>query len=114
MRDNKVVELNLEYGKPSASGALAKMTDSLLTFRRQGIKAVILIHGYGSTGTGGIIKAAVRKRLGETSVTGIVRAYTGGEQWPYRKKEFLGLCGQLRDYERRISGNEGITVVILK
>jgi hypothetical protein len=114
LQNNKVAELNLEYGKPAAADALAKMSDSLLTYKKQGIKAVILIHGYGSSGTGGSIKAAVRKRLGEPALSGIVRAYTGGEQWAYRKKEFLGLCGSLGSFERRISGNEGITVVILK
>lgn len=114
LQSNKVVELNLEYGKPVVSDALSKMTDSLLTMRRQGVKAVILIHGYGSSGSGGRIKTEVRKKLGETNLSGVVRAFVGGEQWSYRKKEFMSLCGSLKNFEQRISGNEGVTVVILK
>ncbi len=113
MRSDKVIELNLEYGRPSTAEALSKMTDSLSALKRQGCKAAILIHGYGSSGTGGSIKAAVRKRLGETSMSGIVKAYAGGEQWLCRKKELLSMCRSLESIERRISGNDGITVVIL-
>lgn len=111
---SKVVELNLEYGMPSAEAAVRTMKNALTTSKGQGTKAVIIIHGYGSTGTGGSIKAAVTKVLGENSMRGIVRAYAGGEQWPARKKELLLLCGSLADYDRRISGNEGVTVVVLR
>jgi len=45
---------------------------------------------------------------------GIVRASVGGEQWFNMKREMLGICKALESYERRISGNNGITVVILK
>ncbi|NLB82295.1 MAG: hypothetical protein GX800_11965, partial [Clostridiaceae bacterium] len=68
---------------------------------------------YGSSGVGGSIKVAVKGCLGENSMRGIVRTFVGGEQWINRKKEMLGICKGLESYERRISGNEGVTVVIL-
>lgn len=110
----KVAELNLEYGMPSAEAAVRNMKNALTTFKGQGTKAVIIIHGYGSTGVGGSIKTAVTRALGENSMRGIVRASAGGEQWQSRKKELLILCGSLADYDRRISGNEGVTVVVLR
>lgn len=110
----KVAELNLEYGMPSAESAVRNMKNALATYKGQGIKAVIIIHGYGSTGVGGSIKAAVLKTLGESSMRGIVRAYCGGDQWINRKKEILSICGSLSEHDRRISGNEGITVVVLR
>ena len=110
----KVTELNLEYGNPSVAEALSKMENSLLTLKKQGFKAVIVIHGYGSSGTGGSIRTAVRKRLGNTALSGVVRSFTGGEQWVNRKKEILSFCKVLGNYERRISGNEGVTVVTLR
>ncbi|NLK71727.1 MAG: hypothetical protein GX285_01750 [Clostridiales bacterium] len=111
---NKVIELNIEYGHPTVENALNYMKNSLVTYKRQGIRAVIIIHGYGSSGVGGSIKAAVAKCLGESSMCGIVRAFVPGENWYYRKREMLSICKDLSNYERKISGNDGITIVILK
>ncbi|MDD4564284.1 MAG: Smr/MutS family protein [Eubacteriales bacterium] len=110
----KVKEVNLEYGRPLADDAVRNMVNQLGTCKRQGYKAVILVHGYGSSGTGGAIKVSVRSKLRERSLSGIVRSYCGGEHWLNKKKELLEMCSSLSDYERRIDGNSGVTVVILK
>ncbi|MBC7766211.1 MAG: hypothetical protein H7Y41_06965 [Hyphomonadaceae bacterium] len=52
--------------------------------------------------------------LGERRLCGIVRGYAGGEQWVNRKRELLFMYNGLAEYERTISGNEGISVVILR
>jgi hypothetical protein len=75
---------------------------------------VILVHGYGSSGAGGGIKTAVRNKLREPSMSGMIRTYCGGEHWYEKKKELLNICRPLSDYQRRIEGNHGVTVVILK
>lgn len=111
---NKVIEVNLEYGRPTVEQAIQNLKNMLTTYRSQGYKAAILIHGYGSTGVGGSIKPAVIRCLGENSMRGIVRAFASGEAWYTKKREFLGMCKGLENYERRISSNEGVTVVILK
>jgi hypothetical protein len=110
----KVAELNLEYDKPTVDIAVQRMKNALTTYKGQGCKAVIIIHGYGSSGVGGGIKAAVFKCLGDNSMRGIVRIYTGGEHWFRRKREFLGICRDLENYERRVANNEGVTVVVLR
>lgn len=110
----KVREINLEYGSPTVDTAVRNMVSQLGTCKGQGCRAVILVHGYGSSGIGGGIKTAVRSKLRESSLSGIVRSYCGGEHWYDRKKEFLGLCQSLADYQRKIEGNLGVTVVILK
>ena len=114
MDNTKVIELNIEYGHPTVSSALKKLKDSLATYKRQGTKAVIVIHGYGSTGTGGRIKTAVRRTLAERSLKGIVRCFVGGEDWIQNKRSFLNICGSLSKYESRIANNGGITVIILR
>jgi hypothetical protein len=111
---SKVVEVNLEYGMPEIDIALQNMKNALTTYKGQGVKVVILIHGYGSSGIGGGIKTAVIRCLGENSMRGIVRTYVGGEQWLNRKKEMLAFCKELESYERRIANNYGITVVVLR
>jgi len=111
---NKVAEVNLEYGMPTVDAALLKMRNSLTTYKRQGYKAVILIHGYGASGVGGSIKSAVIRSLGENSMRGIVRAYVGGEQWFDRRREIIDICKDLGNFERKIASNNGVTVVLLR
>lgn len=111
---SKVIELNLETGSPSVTEAMGRLKNTLPTYKRQGYKAVIIIHGYGSSGVGGAIKTATRKLLGETSMSGVVRMVIHGEQWSYRKKEAIGLCSDLSLWDRRMAGNAGLSVVILK
>jgi len=111
---SKVAQVNLEYGMPTAEMAVQNMKNALISYKRQDYKAVILIHGYGSSGVGGKIKTSVQRSLGDSSLRGIVRLYAGGDQWANRKKEMLSLCKDLENYQHTLSGNPGITVVILR
>lgn len=111
---NKVTQVNLEYGMPTTDGAILKLRSSLTTAKGQGYKAVIIIHGYGSTGVGGKIKSSVIKFLSDNSMRGIVRTYVGGENWSLRKREILSICKDLESFDRTLYNNPGITVAILK
>jgi hypothetical protein len=110
----KVREINLEYGSPTVDTAVRNMINQLATCKGQGCRAVILVHGYGSSGIGGGIRTAVRNKLREPSMSGVVRTFCGGEHWFEKKKELLDICRPLSDYQRKIDGNPGVTVVILK
>lgn len=114
MQRSRIAKLNLEHGYPTAAAAAARMTNALLTYKHRGYKAVILIHGYGSTGVGGGIKKTVNESLKAPGMRGVVRAFAGGERWFERKRELLNLCGALSGFERCIAHNEGVTVVILR
>lgn len=109
----KVESLNLELGQPTVDVAVQRMKNALSTYKRQGVKAVVLIHGWGSSGVGGSIKAAVRKSLQDSDMRGLVRAVVGGEEWALKKREYVGMCKALED-ERHLEGNLGVTVVILR
>lgn len=110
----KVAILNLEMGMPDSLTAVRRLKDGLMTEKYRGVKAVIVIHGYGSTGVGGALKAAVQKTLAEPQLQGLVAGYFSGTEWSWRKREALAVCKDLKDFERRLSGNEGVTVVILR
>ena len=75
---SKVIELNLENGMPTVDVAMRRLVNSLATYKRQGYKAVIIIHGYGASGVGGSIKMATAKCLGDNSMKGIVRDTISG------------------------------------
>ncbi|MBT9134617.1 MAG: hypothetical protein DDT37_01309 [Firmicutes bacterium] len=109
----KVATLNLEQGGPSVEHALMHMKNSLATYKRQGVKAVVIIHGWGSSGVGGAIRSAVRNALRGDDLRGIVRAFVACEEWSHKRREFIGMCKALED-ERHLDGNEGVTVVVLR
>lgn len=110
----KVKEVNLERGYPTVELAVRELVNHLTTCKRQGCRAVIVIHGYGSSGTGGRIKLAVKSKLKESSLRGLVQGYCGGEQWIDKKQEMLDHCSQLKQFSAYISGNRGLTVVLLR
>lgn len=110
----KVKEVNLERGNPTVDVAMRKLVNELSTAKGAGYRAVILVHGYGSTGVGGAIKVATKGKLKESSLVGVVKDSVGGETWINRKKEFLDVCSQLKDFDRYIEGNRGLTVVLLR
>lgn len=110
----KVKEINLERGNPTVTVAINRLVNELLTAKGAGYKAVIVIHGYGSSGVGGAIRTAVRAKLKETSLIGIVRDFASGEEWLDKKRSFIDVCPQLRDFSSYIEGNRGLTVVLIK
>jgi len=110
----KVKEINIERGNPTVEMAIRDMVNQLSTAKGAGYKAVVLVHGYGSSGTGGVIKVAVKSKLRERALSGIVRDYVGGEDWMNRKKEFTEICTQLKDFHPVVDGNRGVTVILLK
>ena len=110
----KVREVNIEKGHPPVDEAMRRMVNGLMTAKREGIKSVVLIHGYGSSGEGGAIKAAVRRKLRNPVLRGTVRDYAAGEDWMNKKKDFLNMCPDLKEWKRYVDGNKGLTIVMLK
>lgn len=107
---------NLEMGHPTVEQALKILSSEIRHARAFGYSAVKIIHGYGSSGTGGKIRIAVRKRLGELSRSGQLKAVIPGEDFSiFHEPTRIGFlrCDALRrdpDLERR---NQGITIILL-
>ncbi|MBP7176052.1 MAG: Smr/MutS family protein [Thermoclostridium sp.] len=112
---DKIQKINLEDGYPSSEDAIRKMINGISSSKQKGYRAVLLIHGYGSTGQGGTIRTAVHSKLKDKAMCGLVRAVCPGEEWYIKKRQMLELCPGLKDYEREIIlSGRGITVVLLK
>lgn len=109
-------EINLELGQPAVADGLAHLRTALQTARRQNIKVIKFIHGYGSTGKGGKLRTATRKELLALHAQGQLRAVIKGEDFSIFSeptRQALQASADLRgdiDLERH---NNGITVVIL-
>lgn len=111
---SKVKEVNLERGFPTVDVAMNRLNNEITTAKMSGCKAMVVIHGFGSSGTGGGIKAAAKLQFKKPMFRGIIKDMVSGEEWYSKKKEFLNHCPQLKNSERHIDGNKGITVLLLR
>lgn len=113
---NKLRTLNLEEGWPAVEEALARLEQALRRARAEGVQLLKVIHGYGSTGSGGAIKRAVHRKLAAWKREGRISEFVPGEDWGVfhegtrRILEEFGDPGPDPDLR---SQNEGITIIFL-
>jgi hypothetical protein len=109
--------LNLKFDSPSAEEALDRLTIGLRRASEVGIKAIILIHGYGSSGEGGKIKWAIHDALNNNYFSDRVDEYHFGEQTAFGSEAYHALLKRrpgLKAYLKHFKeGNAGMTVLIL-
>lgn len=105
---------NLEQGMPSVSDA-GKNLAKIIGENKSKEKVVKIIHGYGSSGTGGAIKISVHKSLRKRVRSQEIAAYIPGEAISY----MMGFDEQIQKYKFLIKsdsdfkkGNDGITYII--
>ncbi len=108
-----IVTANLEEGRPFVEEALHRMGRQLYEARAQGTSVVRLIHGYGSSGTGGAIKRAVRKELESALQHGSIKQYVSGEDYQHSEtgRNLRSRFSELKEDFRTDQGNPGITLV---
>ena len=108
--------VNLESGLPTAEEALKLLSEAIEAAKKDGVKALKVIHGYGSSGKGGVLRARVQKSLANRRNQGKIRACVFGDKWDTFEqvaRDLLEACPELardRDLNR---GNEGISIVLL-
>ena len=111
------VELNIKVGNPTVEEALDQLTQKIRSLQALGVKAVILIHGYGSSGEGGHIKRGLHAALESNRYADRVDDYYFGEQVVFGTQACEALLKQrpgLKQYLRRFkAGNAGMTVLLL-
>jgi len=108
--------VNLEVGRPVLEVALAKLDEVLRYSNRMGIDVLTLIHGYGSSGRGGVIRSECIKNLDYLKGRGQIRDYIPGEEYFSRKgpgKTLLRRFPRLKHDNNLNKGNKGVTLVIL-
>ena len=111
------IEINLKQDQPLVEEALERLNQHLRDASALGIKAIVLIHGYGSRGEGGNIKKAIHQALESNYYADRVHEYHFGETVPYGSPAYQALIkkrpGLKAHLQRFKSGNAGITVLLL-
>lgn len=101
----KYITVNLEDGMPSAENAVRRMETAIQGAYARGTKAIKFVHGYGSTGKGGAIKAALREQLPRLPH---VKAVIPGEEFSSVKD-----IPFMENDPDRNRANPGITIAVL-
>ena len=108
--------INLEEGRPTSEKAVMRLRLELATLRRVGIDCVKVVHGYGSTGVGGVIRSDARDYMRELLSEGKIRHFCPGEAFgPFETsgRKAIELKPQMRNDRDWARNNEGITIIIM-
>jgi Smr domain len=111
------LEINLKQGEPSAEEALERLTHQLRRASHVGLKVILLIHGYGSSGAGGRIKRAVHNALEHNYFSDRVDEYYFGEDLAYGSESYHALLRRRPGLKSHLQlfkqGNAGVTILLL-
>lgn len=104
-------EVNIKSDMPSAAEAEDRLESAVKAGKKLGAGAVKIIHGYGSTGKGGKIRTAVRRKAAELSDNVIY-----GEDFSIfseTTRKAFAKCPDLRKDNDLDRHNNGITIIVL-
>jgi hypothetical protein len=108
--------VNLEEGMPTVEQARLRMQHELQAARKAGCKAVKLIHGYGSSGTGGVLRVELQKDLRRAAENGVIQAFIAGEDWRISDANTWKVLKQFPEWKQDSDlgrKNQGISIVVL-
>jgi|SRR5216684_3514045 len=107
---------NVEANLPTLEEARRLVIDEIKHARRQGFKVLKVIHGYGSSGTGGKLCVGLRKSFGLRRKEGVIKGFIAGEDFSIFNEPTLALlemAPELRGDPDLDAINEGVTIVWL-
>ncbi len=108
--------VNLEDGMPSLEQARSRLATELSRARGAREFGLKLIHGYGSTGVGGVLRVGLGATLMKMKRDGQLRHVIFGENWRMGDADAWALVKQhpaLKQDADWGRGNRGITIVLL-
>jgi carbon monoxide dehydrogenase subunit G len=108
--------VNLEAGLPDRKEAIKRLDQAIAQAAKDGVRALKIIHGYGSTGTGGILQRVMRSHLRQMKEAGRIKVFITGESWSqfdeFSKQLLKQVPESLLDQDLG-RANRGITLVLM-
>jgi hypothetical protein len=108
---------NVEAGFPTLEDARKLVAGEISRAKREGVRVLKIVHGYGSTGRGGRLCHGLRKSFGLRKKEGVIKDFIAGEDFSIFNVQVLNLLEtvpELRGDPDLDATNEGITIVWLK
>jgi hypothetical protein len=108
---------NVEAGFPTLDDARRVVIAGIKQAKREGVKVLKVIHGYGSSGKGGTLCIGLRKSFGLRKKEGVIKDFIAGEDFSIFNETTLDLLEavpELRGDPDLGATNEGVTIIWLK
>lgn len=99
---------------PTVEQARQLLLQELRQAKQSGLRAIKIIHGYGSTGKGGALREGLRRSLLRRKKEGLVTRVTFGEKWSVFEEDTrfaIECCSELKSDRDLNRSNEGVTIV---
>ncbi len=114
---NALRTFNVEADFPSLDDARRLVTNEIKKAKRDGVRILKVIHGYGSSGKGGKLCHGLHKSFALRKKEGAIKDFIRGEDFSIFNETVLGilpLVPELRGDPDLDALNEGVTVLWLK
>jgi hypothetical protein len=108
---------NVEADFPTLEEARRLVMEEIRRAKREGVKVLKVIHGYGSSGKGGALCVGLRKSFRLRKKEGVIRDFVAGEDFSIFNETVLSIleaAPELRGDSDLNATNEGVTVIWLK
>ena len=108
---------NIEADFPTLDEARRLIVEEIRKSKREGVRVLKIIHGYGSSGKGGALQHGLRKSFALRKKEGVIRDFVPGENFTIFSPvvlEMLEAVPALRGDPDLSNTNEGVTVLWLK
>lgn len=108
---------NVESDLPTLEEARRRVAEEVRAARRQGVRVLKVIHGYGSSGKGGALCHGLRKSFALRKKEGVIKDFVPGERFSIFDPTTLAMLEavpSLRGDPDLNATNEGVTLVWLK
>lgn len=106
--------INVKENMPNADYAVFTLDKEISFAKAEGVRALVVIHGYGSMGEGGVIKTEVHKFLTKQKTDKQIINFFAGEKWGEFNQDINQLkatCPALILSQQLRNLNSGITIV---
>jgi hypothetical protein len=109
--------INLELDSPTSDEALDRLTHYIRAASEAQIRALVVIHGYGSSGKGGNIRKKVREALEHNYFADRVSEYYHGEDLRHQSDLYRDVIKRRPALKKHFKlfkeGNAGMTLLIM-
>lgn len=108
--------MNLKEFMPTTLQALAMIEIEIKACKKEGIKVIKIIHGYGSNGIGGEIKRALPLWSKKAIKNGLISAFVKGELWLTENDvidKIKKICPEILGDIELYHANAGVSVILI-
>ncbi len=110
----KVINIKEHY--PNSDYAVWLMEQAINDAKSEGIRVLVVVHGYGPHGKGGTIKMFAMQKLKILRKQGVIRTFVPGDNWCDTNEDKLlinNLCPETIISTDIGNLNSGVTVVLV-